>query len=160
MNRRDALKVTTGITGLIAGTSLAADQPQVRHPNLSWDPQPHYWVLYIFQTVPVNDFIPAGVYTKREDAEDHQRRIRESLNAGQIKSVNREAYAGVILEESHEQLCYRLADIRLAAIAEHMRKLLGQPVPLHKGMDLREHRELAMLYSKSEFPQLYAEKTD
>lgn len=152
MNRRDALKTATGIAGLISGTMLSADQPaddQVLHPNLSWGPQPNYFVLYVFQHGPVNDFIPIGIYTKKGDAEDHESRAKAAAAAA------KHYYAGAIVPRSHEELCYDLADKRLAAIADHIRGLMNLRTPIDA---LPKTADLASLYARAEFPAAVAKR--
>lgn len=95
--------------------------------------QPVYQVVYVFERYPFDDFIERGIYTKKEDAEEHQKLLRE---AG--------AFIVAIVERTHEQLCNALADRRLGVVAEHLRKLLDLP--------LEEREKIVELRGASDLP--------
>jgi hypothetical protein len=131
---------------LITGTALSVEQPD-QDPRTSWGPQPHYHILYTFQYAPVNDFVAIGVYTKREDADEHCKRVKAAFP--------KLAHCTVVVPRSHEEFCYEMANHRLGAMAEHMRKVMGIPIPLNEyGVDMRESAYTA-LYTKVEFPAIF-----
>lgn len=154
MKRRDVLSgVPAGLVGgLVAGTALSDAQPR-QHPNLSWGPQPHYFVLWVFDRG-FQDFIPIGIYTQRADAETHQERVKAVVPANSVLS-------GAIIEHSHEELCYRLAELRLGALATKLQAILELPrTPNEAENDRhRERNSAAYLYDKSEFPIAVAAKS-
>jgi hypothetical protein len=150
MNRRDALKFI-GPAALINGTAIV-DAERPPDSRLSWGPQPHYYVLYVYVRG-VNDFVAVGVYTKRADAEAHELAAKAQLGVypkqGDAEpTAKTPRFCGAIIERSHEELCYELADHRIGALADHLRRLMNKSVV---NDDQRTRPVFATLYGKDTF---------
>lgn len=155
MNRRDLIAAAFGTAAFVEAAEAMQHDP--REQNLSWNPQPKYYVLYQFQFAPVNDFVPIGVYTLREDAEHHQaalapRNDYERKSAENLKPDGYAVWRGCIVEHTHEELCYHLGDIRMGALAETMREILG--VANADNRSIRDN--IKYLYGKDGFPYAVA----
>ena len=135
--------MTTDTVTLIPATTLSAEQPASdTSPPLSWMLQPHYFVVYAFQSAPINDFLAVGVYTKRSDADAHVAAIKEC--------IPRLTYSVCVIPRSHEELCYELAEARLGPMADVFREMLKmKPLHPHIASGMRS----IPLYDKPEFPQ-------
>jgi hypothetical protein len=155
MNRRDILKGVPALpAGLVAGTCFSAIQP-TQQPNLSWGPQPHYYVLYVFHGHPVDDFVAVGVYTRKVDADAHEAAVKASFEGDAPPRYARN-YCGAIVERSHEEFCYELADCRLGAVAEHMKRFINGKIDY--GPECKMPPTYAELYGRGEFPAAVAER--
>lgn len=109
--------------------------------------EPVYHIFYVYDAI-VEDFIELGIYTKEDDAKEHQRMHCEATgaNSGSVA-------AGVVTTLSHGQLCYRLAMRCLGPMAKKLRQMTETAEP-------EQPKDVVSLYGKGGFPVLVARRRE
>ena len=85
--------------------------------------EPVFHVFVVFDLV-IYDFVERGIYTRKEDAEEHQRR-----HAAAAEVPLGSPSAGYVVQFTHAQLCHNMAKRRLGPLAGVLADHLGKTMP-------------------------------